>query len=160
MNDDTSPGASGGAGAVRQDPAAAASAGAPFRVKAVAGLLALLAGAIGAHRLYLGSRFWWIYPVVALPPLGWAMQAQEWFREPGFFVAAVVQVVAMVEAIVFCLTPDERWDARWNPGSGRRSASGWAAVLVAMAALILGAILLMSVMAIGLEGYFASRLNR
>ena len=49
---------------MRQDPAAAASAGAPFRVKAVAGLLALLAGAIGAHRLYLGSRFWWIYPVV------------------------------------------------------------------------------------------------
>lgn len=132
----------------------------PFRAKALAGLLALAAGAAGAHRLYLGAKLWWLYPVVALPPLGLAMQAEEWYRHPGFFVAAVVQVVALVEAIVFCLTPDERWDARWNPGSARRSQSGWAAVLVAIAALILGAILLMSVLAIALEGYFAARLNR
>jgi len=160
MNEETPREAPAASGATRKDPAPAARDGQPFRVKAVAGLLALLAGALGAHRLYLGARLWWIYPLIALPPLGWAMQAQEWFREPGFFIAAVVQVVAMVEAIVFCLTPDERWDARWNPGSGQRSASGWAAVLVAIAALILGAILLMSVMAIALEGYFASRLNR
>lgn len=160
MKDETPRGATGASGARPADSAAAARAAEPFRVKAIAGLLALLAGALGAHRLYLGSRLWWIYPLVALPPLGWAVQAQEWFREPGFFVASVVQVVAMVEAIVFCLTPDARWDARWNPGSERRSASGWAAVLVAIAALILGAILLMSVMAIALEGYFASRLNR
>ena len=132
----------------------------PFRVKAVAGLLAVVAGVTGAHRLYLGSRFWWVYPVLALPPLGWALQAEEWFRHPGFFLAAAVQVAALLEAIVFCLTPDERWDARWNPGSARRSASGWPAVLVAIAALSLGAILTMSVLAIALEGYFASRLNR
>jgi hypothetical protein len=132
----------------------------PFRVKALAGLLAAVAGVTGAHRLYLGSRFWWIYPVLALPPLGWSLQAEEWFRHPGFFVAALVQVAVLLEAIVFCLTPDERWDGRWNPGSARRSTSGWPAVLVAIAALILGAILMMSVMAIALEGYFASRLNR
>jgi len=132
----------------------------PFRVKAVAGLLAVVAGVTGAHRLYLGSRFWWVYPVLALPPLGWALQAEEWFRHPGFFAAAAVQVAALLESIVFCLAPDERWDARWNPGSARRSASGWPAVLVAIAALTLGAILTMSVLAIALEGYFASRLNR
>ena len=132
----------------------------PFRVKAVAGLLAMLAGVTGAHRLYLGSRFWWIYPVLALVPLGWSLQAEEWFRHPGFFIAAMVQVAALIEAIVFCLAPDERWDARWNAGSARRSASGWPAVLVAIAALVLGAILMMSVMAIALEGYFTARLNR
>ena len=131
-----------------------------FRSKAVAGLLAVVAGVTGAHRLYLGSRFWWVYPVLALPPLGWALQAEEWFRHPGFFAAAAVQVAALLESIVFCLAPDERWDARWNPGSARRSASGWPAVLVAIAALTLGAILTMSVLAIALEGYFASRLNR
>lgn len=129
----------------------------PFRVKALAGLLALIAGVAGAHRLYLGARFWWIYPLAALPALGWSMHAEQWYREPAFFLAALVALVAMVEAIVFCLTPDERWDARWNPGSTRRSASGWAAVLVAIASLVVGAILMMSVMAIALEGWFASR---
>lgn len=147
----------------RSEPAHApanAPAHAPaFRVKALAGLLALLGGSLGAHRLYLGARLWWLYPVVALPALGWAARMQEWYRDPGFFVAASVALVGLVEAIVFCLTPDERWDARWNPGASRRSSSGWAAVLIAIAALMLGAILMMSVLAIALEGYFTARSN-
>ncbi len=141
-------------------PGRSARAGAPaFRVKWIAGLLALLGGVVGAHRLYLGLRVWWLYPLVALPALGWAARAEEWYREPGFFMAAVVALVGLVEAIVFCLTPDERWDARWNPGTSRSSSSGWAAVLIAIAALMLGAILMMSVLAIALEGYFAARPN-
>jgi hypothetical protein len=128
-----------------------------FRVKALAGLLALLGGILGAHRLYLGARLWWLYPLVALPALGWAVRFEEWYREPAFFVAAAVALVALLEAIVFCLTPDERWDARWNPGASRSSSSGWAPVLIAIAALMLGSILMMSVLAIALEGYFAAR---
>ena len=102
-------------------------------------------------------RVWWLYPLVALPALGWAARAEEWYREPGFFLAAAVALVGLVEAIVFCLTPDERWDARWNPGASRSSSSGWAPVLIAIAALMLGSILMMSVLAIALEGYFAAR---
>jgi hypothetical protein len=128
-----------------------------FRVKWIAGLLAALGGVVGAHRLYLGLRVWWLYPLVALPALGWAARAEEWYREPGFFLAAVVALVGLVEAIVFCLTPDERWDARWNPGASRSSSSGWAPVLIAIAALMLGSVLMMSVLAIALEGYFAAR---
>ena len=130
-----------------------------FHVKALAGLLAAVAGITGAHRLYLGWRLWWLYPVVALPALGWAARFEEWYREPGFFVAGVVALVGLVEAIVFCLTPDERWDARFNPGTDRRSASGWPAVLIAIAALMLGATLMMSVLAIALEGYFTAQQN-
>ncbi len=141
-----------------QSAGANAPGGVPaFRVKWVAGLLALLAGSLGAHRLYLGSRQWWLYPAVALPALGWAARFEEWYREPGFFIATVVALVGMVEAIVFCLTPDERWDARWNAGASRRSSSGWSVALIAIAALILGATLMMSVLAIALEGYFAAR---
>jgi hypothetical protein len=130
-----------------------------FRVKWIAGLLAVLGGIVGAHRLYLGSRLWWLYPLVALPALGWAARAEEWFREPAFFLSAGVALVGLVEAIVFCLTPDERWDARWNPRASRSSSSGWAPVLIAIAALMLGATLMMSVLAIALEGYFAARTN-
>lgn len=126
------------------------------RSKPVAGALALFFGWAGAHRLYLGSRIWWLYPVVALPALGLALTlgGDEWYRQPGFFVAGAVTLVAMLEAILISLTPDEKWDARRNPGSGRGSENGWAPVFVAMAALMLGATLMMSLLAIGLETYF------
>ncbi|MFP5405331.1 MAG: hypothetical protein ACLGHY_02955, partial [Gammaproteobacteria bacterium] len=77
-----------------------------------------------------------------------------WYRQPGFFVASLVALVAMIEAIVICLTPDEKWDARRNPGLAPSAASGWLAVLIAIASLFLGAMLLMSVLAIALEAYF------
>ncbi|MCL4184605.1 MAG: TM2 domain-containing protein [Burkholderiaceae bacterium] len=129
---------------------------ADHRSKTVAGALALCAGFAGAHRLYLGARWWWIYPLLALPAMGVALRAEPWYRHPGFFLAALVALVAMVEAIVFCLTPDAKWDALRNPGSARRSASGWGAVLIAIVALMLGATLMMSVLAIALETWFES----
>lgn len=136
----------------------AGSTSRPHRSKAVAGALALVAGWAGAHRLYLGSRFWWLYPLFALPAMGIALAVggEHWYRHPGFFLAALVQLIAMFEAIGICLTPDPKWDIRHNSGSGGHSANGWPAVLIAIVALFLGALLLMSVMAIALEGYFLS----
>jgi hypothetical protein len=128
------------------------------RSKAAAGALALFFGWAGAHRLYLGSRFWWLYPVFSLPAMGLALSigGEEWYRHPGFFVAALVTLVAMFESILICLTPDAKWDARRNTASASESASGWLVVLTAIAALMLGTTLMMSVMAIALEGYFES----
>lgn len=130
------------------------------RSKTVAGALALFAGSLGAHRLYLGARWWWVYPLLSLPAIAIALRADPWYRHPGFFFAAAVALAAMLEAIVICLTPDAKWDAKRNPGSGRRSASGWPAVLVAMASLIVGATLMMSVLAIALETAFSSMSGR
>ncbi|MCL4746162.1 MAG: NINE protein [Burkholderiaceae bacterium] len=128
-----------------------------FRSKPIAGLLALLAGVLGAHRLYLGSSLWWLYPVLALPPLALALQAQEWFRHPAIVVPTVVALVAFGEAIRFSLTPDERWDALRNAGLARRSNNRWAPVFVAIAALVAGTIMMVSVMAISLETLFLAR---
>lgn len=133
---------------------------APHRSKTLAGALALVAGSVGAHRLYLGARWWWIYPLLSLPAMGIALRVDPWYRHPGFFFAAAVALAAMLEAIVICLTPDPKWDAKHNPHSGRSSASGWPAVLVAMASLILGATLMMSVLAIALETLFTSMSGR
>ncbi len=132
------------------------------RSKPAAGALALFLGAIGAHRLYLGSRFWWLYGVIAIPlmVLALATGGDEWFREPGFFIAALVAVVGMLEAIVICLTPDQKWDARYNATSGRASDNGWLVVLIAIAALLVGAILLMSVLAISLEAWVMASRSR
>ncbi|MGD9945466.1 MAG: hypothetical protein AB7L76_14280 [Burkholderiaceae bacterium] len=140
-----------------KDPAAAATsspATAPHRSRPLAGALALFVGATGAHRLYLGARYWWIYPLFALPALGIALSSPQWFRSPAFFVTAIVMLVTMLEAIIFGLTPDEKWDARYNPASGQRSANRWPPVLIAIAALALGATLMMTVLAIALEAYF------
>jgi TM2 domain-containing membrane protein YozV len=130
----------------------------PHRSKTVAGALALFAGWAGAHRLYLGSRFWWLYPLFALPSLGLALSVggDAWYRHPGFFVAGLVTFIAMFEAILICLTPDAKWDGRRNAESAVTSSSGWLVVLIAIAALMLGATLMMSVMAIALEAYFES----
>lgn len=127
-----------------------------YRSKTVAGVLALLAGCTGAHRLYLGARWWWIYPLAALPAAGIALRGDPWYRHPAFFFAALVVLATMLEAIVFSLTPDAAWDARRNAGTARRSTSGALPVLVAIVALMSGAILMMTVMAIALEGWFAS----
>ncbi len=89
-----------------------------------------------------------------MPAIGIALRADPWYRHPGFYVASAVMLAAMLEAIVFTLTPDEKWDARHNTGSERRTAGGWPNVLVAVAALFLGAMLMMSVLAIALESWF------
>ncbi len=136
----------------------ARAASQPHRSKTVAGALALFAGWAGAHRLYLGGRFWWLYPLFALPAMGIALAVggDHWYQHPGFFVAALVQLIALFEAILICLTSDDKWDASRNPGSAVRSHSGWPAVLIAIASLFLGALLLLSVLAIALEVYFLS----
>lgn len=136
------------------DPSVQTPEGRPHRHKALAGLLALLVGWLGLHRLYLRASYWWVYPMICLPALGWALRHTPWYRHAGFFVLALVMVVSMVEAIRFSLTPDERWDARHNPASGRHSANRWGPVFVAILGLIFAAMLGMTTMAIALEGLF------
>lgn len=132
----------------------------PHRSRPLAGFLALALGFLGLHRLYLRARGWWVYPILSLPLAGWALRADPWFRHPGFFLFSLMAVVTMIEAIVIGLTPDERWDARHNVGSGQTSANRWAPVLIAIVSLIGAAMLGMSVMAIALEGWFNARLGR
>lgn len=127
-----------------------------FRSKWVAGLLGLLTGSIGLHRMYLGLPYWWLYGLVFVPLMAIALQAEEWFREPTFFVASIVTLVALFETIKTGLTPAEQWDARFNANTGQKTRGGALAVVIAVVALMAGAILSMSVLAIFLEGFFLS----
>ncbi len=102
----------------------------PFRSKLVATALAALGGTFGLHRFYLhGAR----------RPIGWLYVLSCWTLIPTF--------AGFIEALRFALTPDEAWDARWNAGSDRRSASGWTVVLLAVATFSGGAVLLMTLIA-------------
>ena len=132
-----------------------------YRSKTLATWIALIGGALGLHRFYLhGLRdpWGWLYPVPTLLGLYGIERVQRfgqddmwsWALIPllGFSIAA-----AMLSAIVYGLTDDARWHARFNPVQGGR-ASGWAAVFGAALALLLGGGVLMATIAFSGQRYF------
>jgi TM2 domain-containing membrane protein YozV len=127
--------------------------------KPAAGALAAFFGAIGAHRLYLRSRWWWIYAAVAVPCAVWALQSKEWFKQPAFFIGMVPVIVGLFEAILISLTADEKWDAKYNAGSGQTSANRWPPVLIAVFSLMAGTTLLMATLVLMFQTYFEAQLG-
>jgi TM2 domain-containing membrane protein YozV len=116
----------------------------PFRLKSLAALLAFLFGAFGVHRLYLGRPRWWLPLAVTALMLPLLIGVRNWYQTPAFFVLMVPVVAGFIEALVLALMPDEKFDRRFNAESGRRNDSGWGAVLVAIATLLIGATVLMT----------------
>lgn len=129
--------------------------------KTLATWIALVGGSLGLHRFYLhGPRdpWAWLWPIPTLAgaygisrvlelgqddPLSWAL-----LPLLGIAVAS-----AMLAAILCGLTPDERWDQRFNGGT-TGTPSGWAAVIGVVVALLLGATVLMATIAFGGQRYF------
>ncbi len=131
------------------------------KAKTVATWIAIVGGSLGLHRFYLhGFRDLpgWLYPLPTLIGVQGVLRAQSfgqddqlaWVLIPllGCTVAA-----AMLCAIVYGLTSDERWNARFNAGRNA-SRSGWGAVLGVMLALLVGAGVLMATIAFSAQRYF------
>jgi TM2 domain-containing membrane protein YozV len=125
-----------------------------FRRKSLAALLAFLLGAVGAHRIYLGRPWWWLPLAVTALAVPLLIGVRNWYQTPAFFVLMVPVVAGFIEALVLALMPDEKFDARFNVGVERRNASGWDAVLVAIATLMVGATVLMTAIALLLQTLF------
>ena len=143
------------------NPAAAQS----FKSKTVTAALAFVLGWAGIHRFYLrgaADRFGWLHLAgSALGLVGaWLMWTSSRTSIAGWGLTAVgcISVLAgFLAAIVYGLRPDERWDAKFNPGSTRRSESGWTVVLIVMLALFIGAGYLMAGLAFTFQTYFESQ---
>ncbi|MEC5162939.1 TM2 domain-containing membrane protein YozV [Janthinobacterium sp. CG_23.3] len=110
--------------------------------KTFASLLAFLLGALGAHRLYLrGARDRWLWLHLAALPASLLVYtlapAADWFYQALPLIVSTL--VAFLESLVLGLTPDEKWDAARNAGSGKRSASNWPLALLLVATLMVGA---------------------
>lgn len=131
------------------------------RSKTLATWLAFLGGALGLHRFYLhGARDAWAwlhlpasvlggYGVLRMLALG-QDDRLAWLLIP---LLGLVLAAGTLAAIVHGLTPDEKWDARFNAGAPV-SHSGWLAVLGVIGALMVGATVLMATIAFVSQRYF------
>lgn len=132
-----------------------------YRSKTVAAWLAVAGGSLGAHRFYLyGSRdLWaWLHPWPTLVGLYGVHRVRTWGQDDHLSwllvpVLGLMIAQAMLFAIVYALTPDERWDTTMNPGRPVRPTQ-WLPVFAAILALALGAIALMATIAFGGQRYF------
>lgn len=133
-----------------------------FKSKTLAASLALFFGVIGAHRFYLkGWRdvLGWLHiPLFAVGFWGAARFINFGVDDYGARMAlpmlGLSVGVALFQALLFGLTPDARWDAKWNAGMSRYTSSGWGAVLVVIFALLIGTAALMGGLAFGLQQVF------
>lgn len=137
-----------------------------YRSKTAATWLAIAGGTLGLHRLYLHGRrdtLAWLHPLVSAAGLLGALRmrnlgqddVEAWFLIPllGLMIAQ-----AMLCAIVYGLTPDEKWDARWNPGRPGPG-TAWAPVLGVILALMVGGAVLMGTIAFVGQKYFEWQLQ-
>jgi hypothetical protein len=129
--------------------------------KTVATWIAIVAGTLGMHRFYLhGFRDvpGWLHPLPTLIGLYGVMRARSlgqddqlaWVLIP--FIGCTI-AASMLCAIVYGLTSDDKWNARFNAGR-TASRSGWFAVLGATLALLVGAGVLMATIAFAAQRYF------
>jgi hypothetical protein len=115
--------------------------------KTFATALAFLLGGIGAHRFYLkGSvdRIGLLH-VCSIPAAG-LVYGLGHAPNPFYVLLPIIVscIVGFGEALALGLTPDEKWDARYNPGSGRRSASHWFVILLVVLTMLVGTTVLIA----------------
>lgn len=133
--------------------------------KTLATWLAFWTGPLGLHRFYLygfTDMLGWLLPIpTALGFYGLERVQQfgqddtlSWVLIPllGFTIAGCA-----VNAIVYGLTPIEKWNARFNPKADNLSPAGrtqWGTIIGIVIALLFGTTVMMSSLVFSLQRYF------
>ena len=110
--------------------------------KTIATALAFVLGGLGVHRFYLKSSVdrLGLLHVCCLPLAGMIYGVGRGPNPFWVLLPILVSYIAgWIEALVIGLTPDEKWDAKYNPGSGRASESNWVVVLLLVLTTLVGA---------------------
>ena len=144
-----------------------ATAAAGYKSKTLATWIALVGGSLGLHRFYLHGlrdRWGWLfipptlagaYGVLRMRQLG-VDDHLAWALIP---LLGLTLAVAMTTAIVDGLTPDEQWNARYNP-SGPLHQTDWTTVLGVAVALFVGSGVLMATIAFSAQRYFEYQVSQ
>jgi hypothetical protein len=128
--------------------------------------LSIFGGAFGLHRFYmrgLGDMLAWLHIVPTSLGL-FGMQRLETFGQDDPLVWWLLPVLGlmisqgMAHAIIYGLTPDERWDAQHNPGYPT-TPTAWGPILGVILAVMLGAGVLMSSIAYSVQKWFEWQLQ-
>jgi hypothetical protein len=131
------------------------------RSKTLATWLAVVGGSVGLHHLYLrglGTVWAWLH----LLPTGLGLLGVLRMRELGqddrlawimIPFLGVMLAQGMLHGIVYGLTPDAKWHARFNEGYSPES-TAWAPVLGVITGLMVGAAILMGTIAFGIQKIF------
>ena len=133
--------------------------------KTLATWIALIGGAFGLHCFYLHGRrdpWGWLFPWPTLFGLHGVQRMREFGVDDRLAIWLVpllglMLAASMLMAIVYGLTPDEKWNARHNPGLAASPASGWPVVIGVVIALLLGAGVLMATLAFSVQHYFEAQ---
>ena len=136
-----------------------------YKSKTLATWAALIGGPVGLHRFYLyglADLWGWLHALPTLLGLWGVNRALELGQDDQLswvLIPILGSIVAftMLHAILYGLTPDEKWHARFNARlepSVTPAPSGWAAVIGVVLALMIGATVLMATIAFSGQRYF------
>lgn len=117
--------------------------------KTLATALALILGTLGAHRFYLHGAVdrLGLLHISSLPIAGLIFSNAHNLNPFYALLPMLVSgIAACIEGLIIGLTPDERWDARFNTG-GARSESRWLLALLLVATMLVGATALIATIA-------------
>jgi len=108
------------------------------RNKVVVAWLASLLGVFSIHWWYLGRRHAWLMTTFSGVMLLFAQFYPVWWDNVPFLLLLIPISAGIIESLVFALTPDEKFDARYNPDSPQQTKTGWDAVIAAIVTTFLG----------------------
>ena len=138
-----------------------------FKSKLVVCSLSLFLPGTGLHWLYLkGTKSPWFYLqliALLLGIWGWFELAQtEKASLLGWLFVALGYIsllASWLATLAYGLRPDEKFDEQFNLHSLQKNASRWAVIYCLVTALLIGAFILMSGLAIAFEQYFVSQVE-
>ena len=142
----------------------------PYRYKTLAAWLSFIGGPFGLHRFYLygWTDLWgWMHPLPTVLGL-WGLQRLQsqgvddpliWWLLPllGFQIAQTC-----LTAILLALQTPAQWNGRHNPSlpaDAQPGQTSWMTVGAIVCALLVGAVALMSGIAVGFQRYVESEMK-
>ena len=122
----------------------------PHKNKTFATFLALILGGLGVHRFYLRGPFdkLGLMHLCSLPIAGMVYGLAP--ETDGFFKLlpiTISYIAAFLEALILGVSADEKFDAQYNPGSGKASSSRWILAVLLVTTMIVGSVTLIGTIA-------------